>query len=301
MNASSKNPQPFFSPHRVDESIRVIEVDASYSGCSWHYHPELQLCHVIRGSGQRLIGDRMSPIEEGEVILLGANLPHVWRYDLVCDGAIEAVVLHFSESVLGSDLLHRPELRPVRLLLTRARQGLQTKGNLRQEIAEKLISLKEHDGLRRFIDLLEILHTLSESSELEALCTTGYQPLAAQLDLERMQRVCEYISENADGPLDRDSIAKMVHMSGSGFSRFFKTHTGMTFQEFVADVRISKACQLLTISDATITEVALRCGYEELSTFNRAFKRYRAMTPSEYRAMVRAVTEGKSTVDITAN
>lgn len=291
MTTPFKPPQPFVSPQRADESIRVIDVNENYVGCSWHYHPELQLCHVNRGSGERLIGDRMFPIEEGEVILLGANLPHVWRYDLVASGSIEATVVHFSESVLGRDWLQRPELASVRLLLARACQGLQVTGELRVEIANKIRDLRERQGLPRLIGLLETLHLLSVSNQLNTLSTNGYQPLATQLDLERMQRVCDYITEHIHESLDRDSMARMIHMSGSGFSRFFKAHTGMTFQEFVTDVRISKACLLLASSDAPITELATQCGYGELSTFNRAFKRYRNTTPTKYRGMVRSVMQ----------
>lgn len=283
--------QPFVSPQVADQSVRVIKIDESYSGCSWHFHPELQLCCVTRGSGQRMIGDRLCDIEAGEVVLLGSNLPHVWRYDSTVPGDIEATVVHFDPTVLGADWLQRPELRDVRLLLTRAGQGLQASGLLRQTLANRIVQLGSIHGLPRMIGLLEILHLMSESRELQTVCSTGYQPVAAQLDVERLHRACEYINENAHKELTRNRVADVVHMSGSGFSRFFKSHTGMTFQEFVSDVRISRACQLLANAELTITEVALQCGFAELSTFNRAFKRYRDTTPSTYRAMVNSVTQ----------
>ena len=291
MKNLSANAQPFLSPCVADESIRVITIDETYSGCSWHFHSELQLCYVIRGSGQRMIGDRLCEIEAGEVVLLGSNLPHVWRYDSTTAGDIEAVVVHFDAAVLGADWLQRPELRDVRLLLTRAGQGLQATGELQATLAERIISIGDSHGLSRMIGLLDILRVMSESREFNAICSTGYQPVAAQLDVERLRRACDFINEHAHEELTRDSVAEVVHMSSSGFSRFFKSHSGMTFQEYVADVRISRACQLLASSDLTITEISLRCGFTELSTFNRTFKRYRDTTPSKYRALVNSVTK----------
>lgn len=281
--------QRFASPKRMDQSIEVIEVDESYSGCSWHFHPELQLCHVESGFGQRLIGDRVCEIQPGEVILLGANLPHVWRYDSTADDDIQATVVHFDESVLGSDWLQRPELRDVRLLLTRAGQGLQARGDVREHLIEKIGALTNAHGLRRIIVLLEILQVMAESRDLETVCSSGYQPVAAELDVERLRRACDYIKEHAHESLDRETVARVIHMSATGFSRFFKAHTGMTFQEFVSDVRISRACQLLANTDLLITDIALQCGFGELSTFNRTFKRFRDTTPTKYRALVSSI------------
>ena len=285
-----RTPKLFAAPQRADESVRVIKIDERYSGCSWHFHPELQLCHVAQGHGQRLIGDRLCTIEPGEVILLGANLPHVWRYE--CDGdSISASVIHFDTTVLGSDWLNRPELRDVRLLLTRASQGLQATGELRSQLVDRMEQLVQSSGLKRIIGLLEVLQLMSESREMETICTTGFQPVAAQLDVERLRRACDFITEHAHQELSRDAVADVVHMSGSAFSRFFKSHTGMTFQEFVADVRISRACELLGSTNLSITEIALECGFSEITTFNRTFRKYRDTTPTSYRAIVARLSD----------
>jgi len=287
-------PHLFASPQRADESVRVISVDERYSGCSWHFHPELQLCHVANGEGQRLIGDQLCAIEPGEVVLLGSNLPHVWRYDEGVNCHVQATVLHFETGFLGSDWLERPELRNVRLLLTRASQGLLATGKLRESIATGIENIASLSGLPRVIGLLELLHTMAESRDLKKICSTGFQPAAAQLEVERLRCACDFINENAHKELSRDSVAKTIHMSGSGFSRFFKAHTGMTFQDFVADLRISRACKLLGSSELSITDIALECGFRELTTFNRAFKKFRDTTPTRYRSLVNKVSNGRS-------
>ncbi|MCR9198576.1 MAG: AraC family transcriptional regulator [Planctomycetaceae bacterium] len=281
-----KTPRLFAAPQRADESVRVIRIDERYTGCSWHFHPELQLCHVARGRGERLVGDRLCEIEPGEIVLLGSNLPHVWRYDKCDLGHIEATVIHFDASVLGNDWLNRPELRDVRLLLSRASQGLQATGLLRERLAQRIVQLAASTGLRRIIGLLELLHQMSESREMQTICGAGFQPVAAQLDVERLRRACDFITEHAHEQISRDTVADVVHMSGSGFSRFFKSHTGMTFQEFVSDVRISRACELLGSTSRSVTEIALECGFHEMTTFNRTFRKFRDTTPTSYRSMV---------------
>ena len=286
-----QTPKLFAAPRRADESIRVITIDARYAGCSWHFHPELQLCHVSEGRGQRLIGHRLCDIEPGEVILLGSNLPHVWRYDKTEGGIVGATVVHFDADVLGNDWLSRPELRDVRLLLSRASQGLQAIGDLRPQLIERIAQLADSSGLSRMIGLLELLQLMSESREMRTICGTGYQPVAAQLDVERLRRACDFITENAHQALSRDTVADVVHMSGSGFSRFFKSRTGMTFQEFVSDVRISRACELLASTSFSITEIALECGFSDMTTFNRTFKKFRAATPSRYREIVAGLSK----------
>ena len=107
----------------AEESFHVEEFHGNVSGCSWHFHPEHQLSVVIRGRGQRIVGDAICPIEAGEVVLLGSDLPHVWSYD-DRDNVVEAVVVHFKEDFAGNDFLNQPEMRALRLLLARASQGL---------------------------------------------------------------------------------------------------------------------------------------------------------------------------------
>lgn len=267
-----------------------MSIDETYAGCSWHFHPELQLCYVAQGTGQRLIGDQLCDIEAGEVVLLGSNLPHVWRYDKSSDGDVKATVVHFEMSLFGNDWLDRPELRDVRLLLTRAGQGLQAVQDLRTELVERITALVAASGLRRIIGLLELLHIMSESRQLKTICSTGYQPIAAELDVERLKRASDFINEHAHEELTRDVVANVVHMSASGFSRFFRSHTGMTFQEFVSDVRISRACELLATTNLSITEIAFQCGFGEITTFNRTFRKFRDTTPSAYRSLVARVS-----------
>lgn len=292
----------FQTPPRHDESFRVIEIDSRYSGCSWHSHPELQISFVIHGAGQRAVGDSLHPIESGEIILVGSNLPHVWRYDPPSDECgIEAVAIHFRKDFLGEKFLDTPELRDVRLLLSRASQGLEFVGSAKRELTSLMQSLRHLDGLERLLQLLAVLNVMANTREVLTLSSVILQPIAVELAQERLQRVCDFVAARFDQPLSRDMAADLACLSPSAFSRFFKTHTGCTFRDYVADVRVGHACRLLLDDSCPITEIAHRCGFEDLSTFNRTFRKRRNLSPNEYRSrMARLFTTRGPTVEAAA-
>ncbi len=242
------------------------------------------------GTGQRVIGDSIRPIEPGELSLLGANLPHVWHYHGTQRTKVRATVIHFEDDFAGVDFLKQAEMREIRLLLARAVQGLLIRGSVRQRVTKLMQRTCRRSGFERVLDLLEILHLLSVSKDLVPICSPGYQPTEADLHLERLKRVFSYIDEHLDGSIDRDTAAALIHLTPNGFSRFFRTHTGRTFQDFVNDRRISHACQLLFDPNLSVTDVALQCGFGSIAGFNRTFKRMRQMNPTEYRRRMTEVT-----------
>jgi AraC-like DNA-binding protein len=283
-NPSAHQAPSFVSPACADESFRLIEVGGGYSGCSWHFHPEFQLGHVVSGRGQRVIGDHVHEIEAGEIILLGPNLPHVWHYDPSPESdTVESIVVHFRDNFLGADFFNTPEASDIRLLFSRASQGLQVVGETRELLIPMVLQLRRQTGFPRLLTMLSILDRISRSRDILTLCSPLFQPMGANLEMERLRRIVEHIKSNYAQPLDRDMAADIAHMSPSGFSRFFKARTGMAFNEYVADVRIGHACRCLMDPANAITDIALTCGFSDLSTFNRTFKKLRGMTPSEFR------------------
>jgi AraC-like DNA-binding protein/mannose-6-phosphate isomerase-like protein (cupin superfamily) len=279
------NAHNFVSPKSADESFRLIEINGGYSGCSWHFHPEFQLGYVVSGTGQRVVGDSVHSIEAGEVVLLGPNLPHVWHYDCgVGSQPVEAVAVHFHDNFLGREFFETPEASDLRLLLSRASQGLQVVGQTRCSLAPIIERMRKQSGFPRLLTMLEILDVIARSRDVLTLCSPLFQPTSTGLDLERLRRVCDYIQSNFNQPLDRDMAADIAHMSPSGFSRLFKSRTGMSFSEYVSDIRIGHACRRLMELRVPITDIALECGFSDLSTFNRTFRKLRQMTPTEFRA-----------------
>lgn len=275
------------APPKIDESLNVVEFSSRATGCSWHFHPEHQLSVVANGTGKRMVGDAISPIEPGEVTLLGSNLPHVWRYDPSAE-PVHAVVVHFNDDFAGNGFLDQPEMRSLRLLLARSHQGLQAHGEARLKAASLLLDLPRQHGFDRLLAFLSILHTLASDSDLTTIASQGVAN-RSHVDLERLRCVYAYLDEHLDENITREEIAAVAHLSPTAFSRFFRQHAGLTFQECLLERRIARSCEELHNLSLSITEVAHQSGFSSSASYTRAFRRVKGVTPSTYRQQIAEV------------
>jgi AraC-like DNA-binding protein len=274
------------TPSRQWESFHCEVVRGSSYNATWHFHPEFQLTLVLRSSGHRLVGDNITPLKPGDLVLVGANLPHVWQQDGARDHssrAVHAVVVRFLETFLGNDFLEVPESAPVRRLLKRAARGLYVTGRTRDAVAARLQTLPGLSGLRRVAELLVILDVLAGSDELRPIASAGFVPELSTGDQTRMERVCHYINAHLEEPIDREHVAAEASLSVGAFSRFFRLRTGKTLPEYVNELRVGRACRLLADESRKITDIALECGFRNLANFNRRFREIARMTPRDYR------------------
>jgi AraC-like DNA-binding protein len=257
-------------------------------GTPWHFHPEIELTLTLKGRGHRMIGDDITSIVAGDLVLLGANLPHVWHQDLAwrrSQDAAHALVIQFTADFLGPSFMTLPEMLPTARLLERAGRGLAVTGRTRGAVSERMRRIVESEGggLGRLTLLLEILDILSRSRELKPICSPGFFPQLALADQDRMARVFRHIHEHLGQEIDRDRLASLAGLSAGAFSRFFKTRTGKTVPRFVNELRVGRACRRLTEGQRKIATIAMECGYGNLSNFNRQFMRMMRVTPLEYR------------------
>ena len=267
-----------------DTSFRVLEVRGSNHPCSWHFHPEFQLGLLLSGSGHRIVGDDIAPIAAGDLSLLGPNLPHVWQFEKKRTASnVHAIIVYFREDSLGADFFQHPEASAIRRLLKRCSTGIAVKGRTRREVSNKMQELVKHSGFQRIIDLLDILHRLSVSEELLPICSAGFTAQLPDVEGERLQRVCAYIQDHIAEPIKRDDAAATANLSPGAFSRFFKARTGKTFHEFVNELRVGRACRLLSEHEMNVTEVAFACGFSNVASFNRTFRREKNQSPTAFR------------------
>jgi AraC-like DNA-binding protein len=272
------------TPRRQWESFHCEVVRGPGYGAAWHFHPEYQLTLVLKSAGYRLVGDNITPLRPGDLVLVGANLPHVWQQDPEGGrGAVHAIVVRFLENFAGRDLWEIPEAAPVKRLLKRAARGLAVKGRTREAVAGRLLRLVEMKGLGRVSELLGILETLAHSRELTPIASAGFVPSLTREDQSRMERVIAHIQAHLTGEIDRAGAARAAHLSEGAFSRFFKLRTGKTLPEYVNELRVGRACRLLADEQRKITDIALDCGFRNLANFNRRFQEITRMTPSAYR------------------
>lgn len=270
-------------PRHQDESFDCEVIHGRDYGTRWHFHPEVQITLAIRSNGYRIVGDNISPLRDGDLVLLGSEVPHVWQQDELRENAVEAVVLRFSEDFLGREFLARPEMAPVVKLLQRARRGLEVPGKTRREVTERLRALPSATGLNRVIALLGVLDVLANASDLKPLASAGFRPQLDATDSDRMGRILRHIQTHLTDEIARDDVARIASLSAGAFSRYFKSRTGKTLPEYVNELRIGRSCRFLVESDAPVTEIALDCGFQNLANFNRWFRKVTGTVPRDYR------------------
>lgn len=273
------------TPRRQWESFHCEVVRGASYNATWHFHPECQLTLVLRSNGYRLVGDRIASLRQGDLVLVGANLPHVW-HQTASGGprnSVHAIIVRFLPTFLGRDFLEIPEMAPVQRLLRRARRGLQVTGRTREAVAARMECLPATQGLERVAGLLSILRMLAASRELKPIASPGFMPVLSSDDQGRVERVIAFIHAHLGSRIDRAAVAATAHLSAGAFSRFFKLRLGKTLPQYVNELRVGQACQLLAEERLKVTDIALQCGFWNLANFNRCFHRITHLTPGAYR------------------
>ena len=269
-----------------EDGIHCNVVRGNTFGCVWHCHPEFEITMVQKARGHRLVGDALTSLQPGDMVLVGSNLPHDWQNDAHAPGGpqtVESICIHFHPDWLGRGWLDLPAMQQVQRLLHRAALGLHDTGRTRDDIESLLLRCPHQYGLPRVITVLEILQRLAESRELHPIASRGFAPELDPRDEDRVNRVVQYIQKHLDETIYLDHLASLVHLSAGAFSRFFKTRTGKTVPGFINELRIGRACRLLAETDIPVTTIALSCGFTNLANFNRQFLRLKQMPPRDWR------------------
>jgi AraC-like DNA-binding protein len=270
--------KPFFEDipsKQGDLSFLAYRMDVPAFEFKWHYHPEYELTLIISGSGKRLVGDSHESFGPGDLVLIGPSVPHTWVSDPF-ETDCSAVVVQFSASFIRPFLLF-PEMTDLAAMLERSRQGLFFPAS--SAITRTLPDLSASE---RLICLLRILEELSRQNS-EVLVSQNFSPITGSMTETRINKVCRYVLRNLDRKLALDEVANLVHLSLPAFSKFFKRATGMTFSDYVNELRVSRACSFLTGTDLPVGEIAYRCGFENLAYFNRVFLRKKSINPKAFR------------------
>lgn len=277
------------SPLAAAEPVVCEVVRGEDFGCVWHYHPECEITLVIKGGTERLVGNNISPIEPGDLVFLGANVPHDYR-NLPARGAtpteVEAIVVQFMPQLPGhEDWMQRSSMIPVRRLFQRADQGLEITGITRLTATRIIHEMLQVHGMKRVILLLQLIDLLSNSEELKEISSAVLpQPRPGVSD--RIGTACEYIASHLPEPIYVEDLAAIVGLGKSAFSRLFKKSTGRTVPQYVNELRIARACLLLAETDLTVSQIAMDCGFVSPAHFQRQFREHQHCVPLAYRSRV---------------
>jgi AraC-like DNA-binding protein len=271
----------------LENSIVIKGDDIAWNN-PWHYHPEVELLYCIKGKGTNFIGNSIRKIEEGEILLLGKNLPHTRQrdrgyYEANIGEQPESIVIQFREDFLGDGFFMLKEFVHVRALLQLAKVGLKFVGNTQLIIAQKLENLKKLNPTAAVLELLAILDTLARSEEYIQLNALNYESDVHEKASQKINKVYHYTIEHFREPISLEQVASLTSHSPAAFCRYFKTRTRKSYFQYLTEIRIAYACELLMEGDLDVTRVCYASGFNNLSNFHKQFKKVMRITPSEYR------------------
>lgn len=277
----AQNPDHSFSLRKV---VREKRPDLSQDGV-WHYHEEYELTLTTKSSGKRIVGYNIDDYSSNELILLGPNLPHCW----ITDHYVEQYVLQFRKETFGDNFWNNAELSHINKLLKDSQHGIKFSADITNQIASLLLSMNVKEGFEMLLTLFNMLNLLTKDPDIQLLTFQDYSIKNSLKASNRIEKIYSYIHENYNASqVSLSDLSNFVNMTPSSLCKFISKITKKTFSELLIETRVKEACKLLQSTDKYISEISYICGFKNLSSFNRNFKKVMKKTPKEYRKVYSA-------------
>ncbi len=250
-----------------------------------HTHEEFELNFIENAPGaRRVIGDHIEEISGLELVLVGPNLQHGWFTHNCTTTDIKEITIQFHRDLFDEKFLQRNQLSFIRAMFELSFRGILFSPEAILSIKQRLIDLPKKRGFDSVLELISILHDLSISRNQKALSDASFSNLeTSTYNSRRVEKIMQYLNQNFDKNVTLSEAARIASMSDVAFSRFFKMRSGKTFIDTVNEIRLGHASRLLIDTTQSITEVAYKCGFNNISNFNRIFKKKKDCTPKEFR------------------
>lgn len=277
---------PFRIPKPEKEALVYQEDYETVFYDQLHQHEEIQISYVVEGSGSLIVGDTISNYKRNDILVIGENVPHVFKSDIAVSRKSFMLSLFFTKTSFGKDFFNIPDLKSIQKLFEESQYGMKILSD-RMIFHSIFRRLKNENKIQRIASLLLILDLLI-ASDKKALSSFVYQKKYSDDDGKRMRAVIEYAMENFDEPISLDVVAEKANMSKNAFCRYFKKRTNKTFFQFLIEIRIENACKLLyNNQELPIASISSLCGFQNIANFNRKFKELKGVTPSQYKSNLR--------------
>lgn len=253
----------------------------------WHYHPEIELIYFHKGSGMQFVGDSIKRFGEANIVLVGANLPHYWKYDN--DDALDyadkpyATVIHFFEDFWSRVFLDLPENKLIKHTLERAKRGIEISGEQEPAIVKLIEQIVGAEGHRRIILLMEILALIGSVNSSKLLASIGFKYNFEESDQYRINLIYDYSFAHFKDKILLENIAQIANLTPNSFCRYFKAKTRKTYLQFINEIRVGHACKLLIEDEISIKQICYESGFNNFSSFHAAFKLITGQTPLNYK------------------
>jgi len=272
-----------------EHSVIFLDEEIPHFTVPWHFHPEIEILLVVKSCGTVYVGDGINRFSEGEISIIGEGLPHWWKSDPVYlenkgQFNTKALVIQFNKEIFHSNFIGLPEMAPIKSLLEKSQRGIRFLGLSRESLGKQVKKIFSMEGITRITELILLLNQMAVSSEYSYHSSIGYSQGINTYDFYRFSKVQEYIIRNFNLPVKLEEAAQTVNMSPTAFCRYFKTHTGKTFFQFLTEFKIGQACKFLAEEKMSVSRACIESGFNNVSHFNEQFKKIVHLTPTEYKA-----------------
>ncbi|GHT12112.1 AraC family transcriptional regulator [Bacteroidia bacterium] len=277
--------QKEITPLASDDLFIVLNHNSAKFDYPVHFHTDFEINLVMDTYGQRIVGDSIEDFSNLDLVMIGPNIPHAWKGEIVENNHV--VTIQFSDKLLNFPILEKRIFSNIKNLLYESQRGIVFSEKTMLLIKEKILTLTKQQGFQTVLEFFSILNELS-ISDRRILVSNQFdgQAIVRTSKSRRIAKVCEYIEKNYKTQITLKEISSLVNMSESAFSHFFKKKTNTSFKDYLTNIRITQACQLLTKTTHSIAEICFACGFNNLSNFIRIFKKKKGTTPSDYRILI---------------
>ncbi|MFT3752467.1 MAG: AraC family transcriptional regulator [Paludibacter sp.] len=274
------------TPLSAEDCFVIINRTKTEFSYPVHVHPEYELNFIENAKGaQRVVGDSIEEIDDLELCLIGnENLEHAWMNGHCQSGEIHEITIQFHKDLFLESLLNKRQFHSVAVMLENAKKGVVFSREVISQVKDRLDSLSnKENGFYSVMELLNILYELSVDENSRILSSSSFVKKDDSSDSRRIQKVINYLHENYSKEIHLADVANFVNMSEVSFSRFMKKRTGKNYIEYLNDIRLGIASRYLVDTTKTVGEISFECGFNNLSNFNRIFKKRKGVTPKEFR------------------
>lgn len=273
-----------------DKCVVTERISVDYFYHFLHRHDEWQLTWVEEGNGTLIAGNNMLDFSTGDVYLIGANLPHLFKcnaeyFEKDSQKSVKACSIYFNPKGLVKPLFSLPELQGVNVFLEQNPNGFKIPEQYAQGVKDAMLAMHYAEGSEVIANFLRLLQQLMmDEKKIAPICSAVYSSTMPENEGVRLGKIIGYIIDNYQSQITLEDVANAAYMTPQAFCRYFKKHTRHTFISFLNEVRINDACKTLTAekNNRSMVDVAYNAGFNSITNFNRVFKTVTGKSPKAY-------------------
>ncbi|MCU4157287.1 helix-turn-helix domain-containing protein [Carboxylicivirga sp. A043] len=273
------------TPLKENDCFLVFDRERRAFSFPIHFHPEYEINFIVNAKGgKRTVGDHIGIIDDKELVMVGPNIYHGWEnHQNQSDHTYHEITIQFPRELFNDNLLGRNILQPIKELFTNANRGILFSQETIQKVENRIYSISRKRSFDSFLEFQSLLYDLAISRDQQLLSNISFLRKNDFHNSERIEAVYAFVKDNYHRKIKVEEAANHINMTVVSFSRLIKQRTGKSFVDFTNEIRLGYATRLLIETNKSVGEICYSCGFNNISNFNRIFKKKQGYTPSEFR------------------